>query len=235
MVIGVLDSGIGGLNVLSKLICAKIANKYVYLADNANIPYGSLCREKLIKIAETGCKRLIKDGADIIVLGCNTLSVTALPSLRQSFTKPIFGLVPDLMQAEGYDSALLLATPATIMHTETQCSRIIPVPLDRLATMIENDYPDMTRIKPYLTESLSAHRGANAVILGCSHYIYARAIIEDIIGTVNVFDGTDVLLHIMKETVPNTFIGSSSELDINFSGTGCEYKYRDILLKLLEK
>lgn len=235
MVIGVLDSGIGGLNVLCKLISAKIANKYVYLADNANIPYGSLCREKLIKIAENGCRRLIKEGADIIVLACNTLSVTALPALRQSIGNPIFGLVPDLMQAEGYDRSLLLATPATIIHTDLQCDRVTPVPLDRLAAMIENDYPDMTRLQPYLQESLSPYRGAGAVILGCSHYIYMRAVIQDIIGCVNTFDGTNVLLHLLRETVPKTFVGSSSELEIIFSGRSCEYKYRDILLKLLEK
>ena len=85
MAIGVFDSGIGGLSVHRALVEAMPSADFVYLADQANCPYGGLAGEQIVDLTRQGCIRLFEAGANLVILGCNTACAIALRRLQQSW------------------------------------------------------------------------------------------------------------------------------------------------------
>ena len=85
MAIGVFDSGVGGLSVHHRLVERFPAADFIYLADQANTPYGGRPGEEIVDLTRTGCERLFAEGCDLVVLACNTASGIALRRLQQTW------------------------------------------------------------------------------------------------------------------------------------------------------
>jgi glutamate racemase len=85
MAIGVFDSGIGGLSVHHALVRALPRADFVYLADQANTPYGGRPGEEIVTLTQAGCERLFEAGCDLIILACNTAAAVALRRLQQTW------------------------------------------------------------------------------------------------------------------------------------------------------
>jgi glutamate racemase len=85
MVIGVFDSGVGGLTVHRALTERLPAADFIYLADQANAPYGGRPGEEIVDLTRAGCERLFDLGASVVVLACNTASAIALRRLQQTW------------------------------------------------------------------------------------------------------------------------------------------------------
>lgn len=85
MAIGVFDSGVGGLTVHRELTRRFPDRDFVYLADQANAPYGGRGGEEIVELTRRGCERLFEAGANLIVLACNTASAIALRRLQQTW------------------------------------------------------------------------------------------------------------------------------------------------------
>jgi glutamate racemase len=85
MVIGVFDSGVGGLTVHRALTRRMPQADFIYLADQANAPYGGRPGEEVVDLTRTGCERLFDEGASVVVLACNTASAIALRRLQQTW------------------------------------------------------------------------------------------------------------------------------------------------------
>jgi len=85
MGIGVFDSGIGGLSVHHALVRRLPAADFIYLADQANTPYGGRPGEEIVDLTRAGCERLFAEGANLIVLACNTAAAVALRRLQQTW------------------------------------------------------------------------------------------------------------------------------------------------------
>ena len=85
MAIGVFDSGVGGLTVHRELTRRFPGRDFVYLADQANAPYGGRGGEEIVDLTRAGCERLFEAGANVIVLACNTASAIALRRLQQTW------------------------------------------------------------------------------------------------------------------------------------------------------
>jgi len=94
MSIGVFDSGVGGLTVHRMLVERMPAADFVYLADQANAPYGGRPGEEIVALTRSGCETLFAAGANLIVLACNTASAIALRTLQQTW-------LPDLRKTLG--------------------------------------------------------------------------------------------------------------------------------------
>ena len=109
MTIGVFDSGVGGLTVHRALVRALPDADFVYLADQANAPYGGRPGEEIVDLTRAGCERLFSEGADLIILACNTAAATALrrlqqtwlPGYRQALGRPVnvLGLIVPTIEA----------------------------------------------------------------------------------------------------------------------------------------
>ncbi len=112
MAIGVFDSGIGGLSVCRALVERLPNADFVYLADQANAPYGGRPGEEVVDLTRAGCERLFEAGASLVVLACNTASAIALrrlqsawlPGYRKALGRPVNVLgiiVPTIEAATG--------------------------------------------------------------------------------------------------------------------------------------
>jgi glutamate racemase len=85
MAIGVFDSGVGGLTVHHRLVERFPAADFLYLADQANAPYGGRAGEEIVDLTRAGCRRLFDEGCDLVVLACNTAASVALRRLQQTW------------------------------------------------------------------------------------------------------------------------------------------------------
>jgi glutamate racemase len=112
MAIGVFDSGVGGLTVHHRLVERFPTADFVYLADQANAPYGGRPGEEIVRLTRAGCERLFEAGCDLVVLACNTaagvalrrLQQTWLPGYRRELGRPVNALgiiVPTIEAATG--------------------------------------------------------------------------------------------------------------------------------------
>jgi len=137
--IGVFDSGFGGLTVLRELLPLIPNARYIYLGDTARLPYGSKSRETIARYAVSSARYLHEQGAELLVIACNTATALAFEDIRQALPIPVIGVVqpgaeaalaasqpqdrvPHLRgakvgeapQAPNQNQVLVLATPATI-------------------------------------------------------------------------------------------------------------------------
>ena len=87
MAIGVFDSGVGGLTVHRRLVDRFPQADLIYLADQANTPYGGREGEEIVDLTRAGCEALFDRGCDLVVLACNTASGVALRRLQQTWLK----------------------------------------------------------------------------------------------------------------------------------------------------
>ena len=148
--IGGFDSGVGGLTVLRALLPLIPSARYVYLGDTARLPYGSKSPETVARYAVSSARFLLEQGADLLVVACNTASALALD----------------------YSHALASLGLAAF---EKACPLFVP-----LIEEGWTDHPvtrEVARI--YLTESLEQSPGTTAVVLGCTHYPLIRSLLEE--------------------------------------------------------
>src|SRR5436190_22645991 len=85
MAIGVFDSGVGGLTIHRELVKRFPTADFIYLADQANAPYGGRGGEEIVDLTRTGCERLFEAGCDLVILACNTAASVALRRLQQTW------------------------------------------------------------------------------------------------------------------------------------------------------
>jgi len=91
--IGVFDSGFGGLTVLRALLPLLPDARYIYLGDTARLPYGSKSRETITRYAVSSAKFLHEQGAELLVVACNTATALALEDIQQALPIPVIGVV----------------------------------------------------------------------------------------------------------------------------------------------
>src|ERR1700710_2903597 len=91
--IGVFDSGFGGLTVLRALLPLIPTARYIYLGDTARLPYGSKSQQTIVRYALSSARFLEDQGADLLVIACNTATALALPDLQQALPMPVVGVI----------------------------------------------------------------------------------------------------------------------------------------------
>ncbi len=118
--IGVFDSGVGGLSILSACLNNLPSESYLYIADSAYAPYGdktdSVIRDRVIQVVSY----LIERGAKAIVIACNTATAAAVHECRELFTLPIIGVEPGLKPAVKISQSKRVGVLATQYTVESQ-------------------------------------------------------------------------------------------------------------------
>ena len=231
MTIGVMDSGIGGLNVLAALIKNRVADRYIYLSDGANLPYGNKGGGALKEIALAGCRDLAERGANAIVFGCNTLSVSALDYVRKRVVPPVFGLVPrpDLLSGR----ALMMTTPTTALYLpkiEKNVSLLTPA---ELASVIDGEYPKSEATSAYLSPLLLPYGDCEEAYLGCTHYLYAKEVIKRFLPHAKIYDGVEHLAALVRAVLPPSESKNPS-IEMVFTGKKQVERYLSVLSSLLK-
>ncbi len=183
-VVGVFDSGFGGLTVLRSLLARIPTANYVYLGDTARLPYGAKSQATIARYAVESARFLEERGCEYLVIACNTATALALEDIRRAVKVPVLGVIEPGAQAarravaEGGE-VLVLATAATVQsHAyHAACAavglRAVEVACPLLVPLVEEGWVDhpVTRevLRIYLAEALAKSKPA-AVLLGCTHY-----------------------------------------------------------------
>jgi len=180
--IGVFDSGIGGLTVLDEIVKLLPNYNYIYYGDSKNNPYGEKTDEELLNITSNIVEQFKKRGCKIIVIACNTATTRCMKKLKEKYQDLIFiGTVPAIKVAcdNNFKNTLVMATPATIESERTNelvkdnirtDQKIYLVPCFGLANAIERK--DKKEIKTLLKEIFKDYKDKNidSIDLGCTHY-----------------------------------------------------------------
>ena len=200
--IGVFDSGFGGLTVLRALIERMPQARYAFLGDTARLPYGSKSRRTIARFAAESAQFLVRDqGAEFLVIACNTASALALDAIQDAVSVPVLGVIePGAAAARAASrtgDVLVIATDATVhSHAYTAACRSLGLrafekacPL--LVPLVEEGWIDPSTatgnvtaevIRIYLAE-LTAEAAAedlnpDVLLLGCTHYPLLRPLLE---------------------------------------------------------
>jgi glutamate racemase len=202
--IGVFDSGLGGLTILKQFFKKLPQYNYIYLGDNARAPYGSKSEEVIYNYACQAVDFLFKQGCELIIFACNTVSAEALPKIQQEYLpkkypdKKVLGVI--IPAAEEATTSVIdkykigvIGTRATInsgahekeirkrINTDTE---IISLACPLLVPLIEEGWTNNIETKMILKKYLHALKlkQINALILGCTHYPFLLKDIKRIMG-----------------------------------------------------
>lgn len=193
--IGVFDSGVGGLSVLHHIRQLLPHERLIYIADSAHVPYGDKTPAYIEQRSLTLTRFLIEQGADAIVIACNTATAAAAASLRSQFSLPIVGMEPAVKPAVAVTRSGVVGVLATIGTLESArfaallekyagAVEIVTQGCPGLVEQVELgelDSPQTRALIERYTASLLA-RGADTLILGCTHYPFLAPLIHEVVG-----------------------------------------------------
>lgn len=194
--IGVFDSGIGGLTVVAALRQLLPHEKIIYLGDTARVPYGGKSQEAVTRYSIEISDFLLREGAKVLVVACNTASALALHGLQKNYQTPIQSVIEPgaaaAIKATHNGIIGIIGTKATInskayyqaINTLQSGLTVISKPCPLLVPLIEEGLFDdeITHriLLPYLEPLLE--KGIDTLVLGCTHYPLLKKTIADIVG-----------------------------------------------------
>ena len=195
--IGVFDSGVGGLSVWRELVRQLPHQDIIYLADQAHVPYGSRQLAEVRELSAGVTRFLLAQGASMIVVACNTASAASLHHLRRLFPEvPFVGMEPAVKPAvERTHNGIVgvIATQATfqgelfasLIKRYAGDVQVLTQICPGLVEAVEAGALDTPETESLLRECLNplVKAGADQLVLGCTHYPFLRLTIERIVGT----------------------------------------------------
>lgn len=193
--IGVFDSGVGGLSVLRHIRDTLPNERLIYVADSGHVPYGDKSPEYIEQRSLVLTRFLVSRGADAVVVACNTATAAAAAALRNRFDIPIVAMEPAVKPAVAATQSGVVGVLATIGTLES--ARFAAL-LERYAGNVEivtqgcpglveqveqGDLsgPGTRELVERYTAPLLA-RGADTLILGCTHYPFLAPLIREVVG-----------------------------------------------------
>ncbi|MDI6768176.1 MAG: glutamate racemase [Anaerolineales bacterium] len=242
-IIGIFDSGVGGLSVLRAVRQQLPHEAVLYLADQGHVPYGPRPLAEVRAFSEEITRFLLARGAKLIVVACNTASAAALQHLRQTFPEvPFVGMEPAVKPAAEHTQTGVvgvLATPATfqgalyasVVERFANGVRLIQHTCPGLVAQIEAGQLDTPETRAILENALlpMLEKGIDTVVLGCTHYPFVIPLIQEIVGPqVRVIDPAPAVARqvgrlletVLDEPVPFEGTGSSRTGALRFYTSG---------------
>lgn len=245
--IGIFDSGVGGMTVLSE-IKKKFSNEdLIYLGDTKNFPYGDKSKETIIKMATKCVEFLIKNDVKLIIIACGTATSQSLEELRNIYKIPIIGIItptiidikrnirPDEKNVIG-----VIATEGTIrsgkweekLQEEIKNVIVVNKACPLLAPMAEQGWINNNVAKETIKEYMKPFKQqlVNKLILGCTHYPLFKELIQNELGkNVEIINTGEKMANYLDEYLVNT------NLDNNKYNVGkCKYYLTDTECNFIE-
>lgn len=191
--IGIFDSGVGGLSVFREIRKILPEQGYIYYSDNAHCPYGEKSREYIIDRARHITQFLLEKGCEIIVVACNTATAAAISVLREEFPVKFIGMEPAIKPAaQSTQTGVVgvLATAGTLKATKyldtrekwAQNVQIVEHIGQGFVELVENGIINGTQAEQTVRKSLAPllEAGADTIVLGCTHYPFLTDTIKKI-------------------------------------------------------
>lgn len=201
--IGVFDSGIGGLTLLHELMLILPHEDYIYYADTKNVPYSYKTPEQIKAFVEEAILDLRDRGCKAIVLACNTATNVTVEYLRSKYDFPIVAIQPAVKVAFDNNThnkrILACATPVTLIADRFEnlinsldINHLVDrLPLPKLVEFAENEQFDSPEVLNYLKQEFSKYESGlhQYVVLGCTHFTYFEDLIQDNFPDFKAVDG----------------------------------------------
>jgi len=228
--IGVFDSGVGGLTVVREIFNKLPDYQIIYFGDTARTPYGTKSKETIIKYAREDAKFLLERGAKIIVIACNTASAVAAEILRKESGVPVFEvIVPAVkaaLSATKKGKIGVIGTQATVtsgvyeimMKKNNPDIQVASQPCPLLVPLVEEAWLNQPETKKIVKKYLQPlkNKQIDTLILGCTHYPVLKNIIKSRIGRgVVLVDSAEEVVHELKN-----FLANNSEVEKSLTKDG---------------
>lgn len=213
--IGIFDSGIGGTSIWKEIHQLLPNENTIYLSDSKNAPYGQKSTQEIVDLSIKNTEFLIKKGAKIIVVACNTATTNAIQYLRANYDIPFIGIEPAIKPASlktKTDTIGILATKGTLNSAlfEKTTSKlsdqitIIEQVGEGLVELIENgkmESEEMTSLlEKYINPMLE--KKCDYIVLGCTHYPYLLPQIRKITGeNIQIIDSGEAVAKQVKNVL----------------------------------
>ncbi|MFZ5595650.1 MAG: glutamate racemase [Bacillota bacterium] len=240
--IGVFDSGIGGLSVLTEIRKMLPAEDIIYYADSANCPYGHKSPDEIISRSSIICDFLLSLGSKILIVACNTASVAGLDTYRQKYQTPIIGMEPAVKPATAVTQngkIGVLATGVTLsgnrfsslLQRYQNGSDVYSQPCPGLVELVEagrHNSPETTRLlEKYIRPLLE--KGVDTIVLGCTHYPFLKASVQAITGPrIAIIDTGEAVARQVKRVL------EQHGLETPAGGTGTEIFHTSGAVEVVE-
>jgi glutamate racemase len=240
--IGVFDSGLGGLSVLKNFLSDVSGYHYIYLGDNARVPYGNKSPETIYNYTVEAVDFLFKQNCHLVIIACNTASAQALRRLQQEWlpnhypNRRILGVIKPLAEAaanNNFKKIGIIGTVATInsetypkeIHGLNPKLKVYGQAAPLLVPLIEdgriNNLETKLILKSYLAP-LQAKK-IDALILACTHYPHLENVIKKIVGkNITVPDTGKIIAASLKD-----YLNRHPELKITKTKTSCDFYTTD--------
>lgn len=188
--IGVFDSGIGGLSVAKAIERALPDLVVVFRDDRAHMPYGDKSPEEVLGYVVPILKEMVRDGCQVIVIACNTVTTTHITELRERISVPLVGIEPMVKPAAEQTKTNIIAvcaTPATLASKRYAWLKdqfasdvtVLEPDCSRWAYMIEHNQINEEFIEGQINELCD--KGADVIVLGCTHYHWIEDLINKLV------------------------------------------------------
>jgi glutamate racemase len=205
--IGVFDSGLGGLTVLKELIRVFPENDFMYLADSANAPYGNKTKKEIYQLTLRAVDFLFLHGCILIILACNTVCSNALRKIQREYLRQkypdrkVLGIVIPNIEAMIHEinkrnksskmNVAIIGTRATIeskAYEKELKKRFVDLNVyskacPKLVPLIEDENYDHVQLEKHLKKYLLTLHDKDIILPACSHYVLLKKEIKKIVGT----------------------------------------------------
>ena len=193
--VGIFDSGVGGLSVLREIRAAMPAESIDYVADSANAPWGDKPPGYVRKRALFISGFLVEQGIKAVVIGSNTGTAGSAEALRSTLTIPVVGIEPGIKPAVAATRSRVIGAivPAAVSESDRLASlldrfggdvKVVVQPVPGLVEHVEQADLDSRELRQmvegYLRPMLDA--GADAIVLGSTHYVFLKPLVAEIAG-----------------------------------------------------
>jgi len=215
--IGVFDSGVGGVSVLREIRRALPAEDLIYLADSAYTPYGDRPSAVITERAIAMVQLLERHGVKAVVVACNTATGIAVDELRARFSMPIVAIEPAVKPAAARTRSGVVGVLATtqtlaserfskLVETHAAGVRVVTQPSPGLVERVEagelSGPATRSLVEQYVKPLLAT--GADTIVLGCTHYPFLSAVIQDVAGPdVTVIDPAVAVARELRRRLEN--------------------------------
>lgn len=229
--IGVFDSGVGGLGVLNEIRRLMPAADLLYLADQARAPYGTRTLDEVAEMTGEASRWLLERGADMVTIACNTASAAALHKLRSDHPAvPFVGMEPAvkpaaITSASGVIGVLATAATfqgelfASVVERHSLGATVLTQACPSWVELVEAGQVDGPEARESVAKCLAPllEGGADTLVLGCTHFPFLRRLIEDVAGSsVGIVDPAQAVARQVARVVPNP--GGSGRMWLATSG-----------------
>lgn len=194
--VGVLDSGIGGITIVKEIMQELPGESIVYIGDSYNTPYGAKSKKEIYQLSKRMVEFLLEKHAKVIVIACNTITVSNLDTLRKEYPQiPIIGTVPVVKTAVSVTKNKRIGILSTTMTAKSEYQKnliktfadgciVYNHGTDILVPLIEQGKFSGEEVETSLRSILAVfqHEKIDTLALGCTHFPFLREQMKSILG-----------------------------------------------------